>query len=133
MKSKKPLTSNRSFGFLFAAFFALLFTYQVYQSTDIFWGYGWLMLSILLAFLASTFPASLAPLNKVWMKFGDTMGMVVSPLVLGAIFFLLISPIAVIGRLFGRDELRMKKKCISTYWVDRKPPGPSGNTFKNQF
>ena len=61
------------------------------------------------------------------------MGKVVSPLVLGVIFFLLISPVALIGRLFGRDELRLKKANSNSYWIDRVPPGPAGDTFKNQF
>jgi hypothetical protein len=67
------------------------------------------------------------------MQLGALMGRVVSPLVLGTIFFLLITPISMLARLFGRDELRLKKIDTSSYWIARAPPGPDGDSFKNQF
>jgi hypothetical protein len=53
--------------------------------------------------------------------------------VLGAIFFLLLSPIAILMRIFGRDELKIKKRDVSSYWVERQPHGPSPESFKEQF
>jgi hypothetical protein len=67
------------------------------------------------------------------MKLGELMGKIVSPFVLGVIFFALITPIGFFGRLFGRDELRLKGSKASSYWIDRVPPGPSSDSYKNQF
>jgi len=75
----------------------------------------------------------LAPLNRIWYEFGMLLGKVVSPIVLGMIFFLLITPISVMTRMCGRDELKIKKKSLQSYWVDRLPPGPLPESFKNQF
>lgn len=75
----------------------------------------------------------LAPLNRVWFEFGILLGRVFSPLILGTIFFIIITPTALICRLFGRDELRLKSTTENTYWLDRKPPGPTGDSFNNQF
>ena len=75
----------------------------------------------------------LAPLNRIWYEFGMLLGKVVSPIVLGMIFFLLITPISVMTRMCGRDELKIKKTSLQSYWVDRLPPGPLPESFKNQF
>ena len=74
----------------------------------------------------------LHPLNKLWMRFGLLLGMIVSPIVLGAIFFLLFTPIAVLMRLFGRDELRLRFKKQSSHWIKREKETQS-QSFKNQF
>lgn len=133
MHSSKTLPSNRSFGFLFAGVFALLSAYAEYKGADAFRVYGWLIASTTIGLLAVIAPALLTPFNKAWMKLGDLMGKAVSPLVLGLIFFVLITPIALITRLFGRDELRLKKRKLNSYWIDRNPTGPTGDSFKNQF
>ncbi len=133
MHSPKSLPSNRSFGFLFAGVFALLSAYAAYQGADVNKVYGWLIAGVALGLLAVIAPGLLTPFNSAWMKLGELMGKVVSPLVLGIIFFVLITPIALVTRLFGRDELRLKKKITPSYWVDRAPPGPAGDSFKNQF
>jgi hypothetical protein len=79
-------------------------------------------------------PRLLAPLNKAWFQIGELMGKLVSPIVLGVIFFLIITPVGLLGRLFGRDELRLKRRRqAASYWVERQPPGPTGDSFKNQF
>jgi Na+/H+-dicarboxylate symporter len=129
----KKLPSNISFGFLFAGIFALLSAYTGYKGGDALRIYGWLLAGIVVGLVAVAFPNLLTPFNKAWMKLGDLMSKVVSPLVLGVIFFVLITPIALIGRLFGRDELRLKKANMNSYWIERVPPGPAGESFKNQF
>ena len=78
-------------------------------------------------------PKVLRPLNRVWYELGVLLGKVISPIVLGVMFFVLITPIAVITRIFGRDELKIKKLFVQSYWVDRLPPGPPSDSFKNQF
>ena len=61
------------------------------------------------------------------------MGKVVSPIVLGVLFFLVITPVALVMRLVGRDALKIRKQNVNTYWVDRLPPGPEPESFKEQF
>lgn len=133
MTKKFYPTLNRNFGFLFAGVFALLSAYAAYQGGEPSKIYGWLIAGVVVGLVAIIAPGALTPFNKAWMKLGDLMGKVVSPLVLGVIFFALITPIALITRLFGRDELRLKKTGTSSYWIDRAPPGPAGDSFKNQF
>jgi len=79
-------------------------------------------------------PVLLRPLNRAWMALGHLMGRVVNPLVLGAIFFLLLTPVAWFMRLAGRDALALRSRCDrSSYWVERQPAGPGADSFKNQF
>jgi hypothetical protein len=61
------------------------------------------------------------------------LGKIVSPIVLGLIFFVLITPAALITRLFGRDELKIKKRTVESYWVDRSTLGLESESFKNQY
>ena len=128
-----PLPSERKFGLLFACIgFALAV-----------WGYfsRWspevcLTLAVvggLFLLMALLAPAVLAPLNKAWYGLGMLLGKVVSPLVLGLMFFLLVTPFAVVGRMMGRDELRLKKRDVSSYWIDRPTGAPATESFKNQF
>lgn len=133
MDTSNRFPSNRNFGFLFAGVFALLSAYAAYQGSAPSKVYGWLIAGVVVGLIAVAAPNLLTPFNKAWMKLGDLMGKVVSPLVLGVIFFVLITPIALIGRLLGRDELRLKKANVNSYWIDRAPPGPVGESFKNQF
>jgi len=78
-------------------------------------------------------PQLLAPLNRLWYGLGVLLGKIISPIVLGLIFFVLITPVSLVTRLFGRDELKMKKRNVESYWVDRSPPGPPSDSFKNQY
>ena len=132
---EQALPSERSFGLLFGAVFALLA------------GYGWLfkgwslvivlaLVGVAVAFVLLGFvaPKVLRPLNWLWFQLGQLLGKIVSPVVLGAIFFLILTPVSLLRRLFGRDELRLKRKASQTsYWLDRAPPGPEPESFKNQF
>ncbi len=126
------LPSNLKFGWFFAAFFALLAAYAYWKG----WGEAVtaaLILSVFFVAVTLVSPHLLSPLNRLWYGFGLLLGKIVSPIVLGVIFFVLITPISLITRLFGRDELKMKKRSVDTYWVDRSPPGPSSDSFKNQY
>ena len=121
------LPSERSFGFLFAGVFAVLVVYGNYKdwSGPLFS----LLPAISVALLLTTLmrPASLAPLNRAWFKLGVILGLIVSPIVVGLLFFLLITPVAVVTRLFGRDVLRLKVKPEGSYWIERLPPGPASD------
>ena len=78
-------------------------------------------------------PIVLRPLNKAWYKLGLLMGRVVSPIVLGILFFILITPIAIVMRLAGRDPLKLRKQNVESHWIERVPPGPESTSFKDQF
>jgi len=75
----------------------------------------------------------LTPLNRIWQDFGVLAGKAFNPIVLGIMYFLIITPIALITRIFGRDQLRLIKISSESYWITRSPPVPSSNSFKNQF
>jgi hypothetical protein len=124
---------NRSFGLLFASVFGLLSVYSANQNAELLTVYSLLSIGAGFGFVAFAAPKLLSPFSKAWMRLGDLMGKLISPLVLGAIFYMLITPVALVTRLFGRDEMRLKRTKINTYWIDRDPPGPAGVTFKNQF
>ena len=132
---EQTLPSERSFGLLFGAVFALLAAYGWFFK-------GWssmlalALVGVALAFVLVGFvaPKILRPLNWLWFQLGQLLGKIVSPIVLGAIFFLLLTPLSLVTRLFGRDDLRIKRKASQTsYWLDRAPPGPAPDSFKNQF
>jgi hypothetical protein len=126
------LPTNRKFGFFFATIFMLLGIYAHLKVLD-----RLSIMAVILSFLfiatAIAMPQALKPLNYLWYKLGLILGRMVSPILLGVFFFLMITPIAVIMRFWGRDELRLKKRSLESYWVDRKPPGPSSDSFKNQY
>ena len=101
------LPSNRKFGFFFTSVFAAAAAYFYYVANIgwayVFGGASWIFLLITL--LKSD---TLLPLNKLWMRFGLVLGMIVSPIVFGIIFFGLFTPVAMLMRFRGRDELRLK-------------------------
>ena len=75
-----------------------------------------------------------APLNRLWFRFGELLHRIVSPIALGVIFFGVVTPYAVVMRLFGRDALLLRKgSARPSYWVRREPPGPPPDSFHNQF
>lgn len=124
--------SNQHFGWLFAVLCAGGGSY-VYWKSGRTWGLSLLALAIFFAASAAFAPKVLQPLNELWFQIGIFLGRFVSPVVLGLIFFLLITPIAVCMRLAGRDALRMKKRQASSYWLNRDPTGPTPDSFKQQF
>ena len=129
--SEVNLPSNRKFGFFFTAVFLGLSAYFYIEVSDV-WCYLFGFVSIV--FLSFTLIKAdlLHPLNKLWMRFGLLLGMIMSPIVLGAIFFFLFTPIAVSMRLFGRDELRLRFKKQSSHWIKREVETQS-QSFKHQF
>jgi hypothetical protein len=129
--SLPPLPSNRKFGALFALVFTGAAAYLYFEASSA-WPIATL-LALLFAAAALIAPTLLAPLNRLWFRFGLLLGRVVSPLVLGLIFFAIITPVSLIARLAGRDALLMKKRKVASYWVARDPPGPEPGSLRNQF
>ena len=127
------LPSNKKFGFLFCGiFFAItLFAYFKDHSTILI---GLFFLACTFFLVSSFFFQNLlGPLNKAWFLLGIGLGKVVSPVVLGIIFFGLVTPIALLARLAGRDELKLKRPKTSTYWVEPVGANSEADSFKNQF
>ena len=79
------------------------------------------------------FSKILTPLNNAWFYLGIAIGYVVSPIIIGIIYFVIITPVAVIGKIFGRDELKIKELHKETYWVERDESLEKNQSFKNQF
>jgi hypothetical protein len=124
--------SNRRFGLFFASIFAGISIYFFFESSKLLPIFT-LLIGVCFFFASMLFPKVLEPLNRLWFKIGIVLGKLTNPLILGAIFFVFITPISIIARLFGRDELRLKKKSLKSYWVERIPVGPATNSFSNQF
>ncbi|WP_443640315.1 SxtJ family membrane protein [Candidatus Njordibacter sp. Uisw_039] len=129
----KPLPSDRSFGFFVSTIMACASVYFLIKHPGAAVQYVFIFSSILVLFIALVFPQRLHSLNRVWFSIGEILGKIVSPIVLSVIYFGLITPIALSTRLSGRDELRLKKRVTSTYWVERGPGEPSPDSFNNQF
>ena len=130
--SEIELPSNKIFGVFFAAVFGVLCGY-FYWSGSARLGIAMAVVSAVLTVVAMVRPVWLLPLNTLWMRFGWLLGAIVSPLVLGILFFLLFTPLALMMRLSGRDELRIKKQSTGTHWKPRQPGELSADSFKNQF
>lgn len=125
-------SSDRSFGYVFAVFCCLVSALSWYHD-GILW-HWWLWAGALFALVALVRPILLAPLNQLWLKFGLMLAAVISPVVLGIVFYLCITPIGFLMRLFGQDPLRLRYEPQSdTYWIKRDPPGPPPESLKNQF
>ena len=126
------LPSNHKFGWFIASVFAALTAYFHWKN----WGIvaiAALIVSILFVAATLVAPQSLTQLNRLWYSFGLMLGKISSPIVLGFIFFALITPVSLITRLFGRDELKIKKSSVQSYWVNRSTQGPQSDSFKNQY
>jgi hypothetical protein len=126
------LPSNKKFGLFFSAIFVLIAVY-VYLKFRVEFAVFALTISTLFAIAAFLTPQILSPLNRLWFCLGLLLGKIVSPIVLALIFFVLITPVSLVTRLFGRDELKIKKRTVESYWIDRSPPGPPSESFKNQY
>jgi hypothetical protein len=126
------LPSNRKFGFLFVVVFGLLAGFSWWRG-----GAAWpyltgLSVAFLLAALAV--PGVLTPLNRAWMAFALLLHKVTSPIILGVMFFGLFAPVAVVMRLRKRDQMKLRlDRGAGSYWNPRVPPGPPGESLRNQY
>tara|TARA_B100000900_G_scaffold366755_1_gene342813 strand:+ start:210 stop:602 length:393 start_codon:yes stop_codon:yes gene_type:complete len=120
--------SNKSFGLVFFIFFLIVSFYPLLNGEDI---RKWsLVFSVIFLVLGLTNSKILNPLNKLWFKFGILLGKFISPLIMGMIFFLVVTPIGLIMRAFGKDLLNLKYNKDKSYWI--KKSGPKSE-MKNQF
>ena len=122
------ISSNRNFGIVFFIVFLLIAIYPFLKGNDLrIWS---LLISFVFLVLGLINSKILTPLNKLWFKFGLFLGMIVSPLVMGFIFFIVVTPIGIIMRLFRKDLLNLKYNQKKTYWIVKAGPK---SKMKNQF
>lgn len=124
--------SERAFGIVFAVFFAVIGLWPlVAGGAPRFWALG-----VAAAFLVAALlvPKALGPLNRLWFKFGLLLHRIVSPLAMGMLFFVAVTPVALIMRLLGKDVLNLRfRRDAKSYWIERTPPGPAPDSMRRQF
>ena len=120
--------SNKSFGIVFFIVFLLISIYPLLNNESIrLWS---LIISIVFLILGILNSFLLSPLNKLWFKFGIFLGKIISPIIMGIIFFLVVFPIGFIMRLLGKDLLNLKYNNNKSYWIIKNGPK---SRMKNQF
>ncbi|MEC7143478.1 MAG: SxtJ family membrane protein [Pseudomonadota bacterium] len=120
--------SNRSFGIVFFVVFLLIALYPLLKESDLrIWS---LVISFIFLALGLSNSNLLTPLNKLWFKFGLFLGKIISPLVMGFIFFAVVTPIGIIMRILGKDLLNLKFNKKKSYWIEKTGPK---SKMKNQF
>jgi hypothetical protein len=125
------LPSNKKFGNFFTFVFIIIASYFYFnKSLNLTYIFGVVAAVFILVTILKD--ELLLPLNRLWMRFGLLIGMIIGPIVLGLIFFILFSPVAIFMRLFGRDELHLKYKKKSSHWILRDD-SICADSFKRQF
>ncbi len=124
--------SEKSFGVVFTVVFAIVGVFPLWDGgSPAYWAFG---LSAVFLALALARPGTLRPLNRLWHLVGLGLGKVVNPLVLGFLFYVTITSMALILRMMGKNPLRLGfEPGAVTYWIERTPPGPEPETMERQF
>ena len=126
MNNKLP--SNRNFGIVFFIVFLAIGLWPLLNQSELrIWS---LLISMVFLFLGISNSKILTPLNKLWMKFGLLFGNIVAPIVMGIVYFGVVTPTGILLRLFGKDILMLKKNKNSSYWLNKDN---KNNNMKNQF
>jgi hypothetical protein len=130
MYIKDKIPTNKNFGLVFCFVFFLIFIEPILRDDNL--RYWSLVVSIVFLILGLINAKILTPLNKMWYKFGIFLGKFVSPVVMGLVFFLVVTPTALILKVLGKDILNIKKnkKDTKSYWIKRSEKRSS---MKNQF
>jgi hypothetical protein len=125
-------SSDRSFGFVFAAVFALIALWPLLHHGGLrVWA---LAVAAAFGLVAIVRPALLATPNRLWMKLGLLLGKIVAPIALGILFYVVLTPLGAMMRMAGKDPLRLKRDAAAaSYWIPRQPPGPPPGSMTNQF
>ena len=129
MSNEINKSSNRSFGIVFFIVFLLIGIYPLLNQEDLrLWAF---IISLIFLILGIIDSKILTPLNKIWFKFGIFLGRIISPLIMGLIFFLVVTPIGIFMRILGKDLINLKfKKNVKSYWIEKTGPK---SKMKNQF
>tara|TARA_B110000858_G_C17425349_1_gene303013 strand:- start:105 stop:494 length:390 start_codon:yes stop_codon:yes gene_type:complete len=127
-KNNIKINSNRSFGVVFFLFFLIVSVYPLLNDGNIrTWS---LVVSIIFLFLGLLNSSILYPLNKAWFKFGILLGSIISPIIMGFIFFTVVTLTSFIMKLLGKDLLNLKKSKNKSYWIEKSK---IKSEMKNQF
>jgi hypothetical protein len=124
--------SERSFGLAFAAIFSFYALWPLVRAE----APRWWALALAGAFLAAAFlqPQLLRPLNRMWFRLGLLLHHVTNPLIMGAVFYLVVTPIGLLMRALKKDLLRLKlDPAAKSYWIVREPPAPKPQSMSKQF
>lgn len=124
--------SDRGFGLVFAFVFAIIGLWPLLGGGQVrLWSLG---IAVAFVAVALVFPRILKPLNKIWFKFGLLLGKIVSPIVMTAVFFVAVTPVGWLVRLFGKDLLNLRiKRDAPSYWVHRSDSESPMSSMKKQF
>ena len=126
--NKLQVSSNKSFGIVFFVFFLIIALFPLFKDDNIrVWAILLALIFLILGLLNSSI---LNPLNKVWFKFGILLGNIISPIVMGIVFFAIVTPTSLIMRVFGKNLLGLKKTNKSSYWIKKSS---IKSKMKNQF
>ena len=124
----KNTTTNKNFGIVFFIVFLLISIYPLINDEHIrIWS---LFISIIFLVLGLLNSRLLNPLNNIWFKFGLLLGKIISPIIMGIIFFFVVTPIAILMKLLNKDLLNLKFNKNKTYWIEKSGPK---SKMKNQF
>ena len=127
-KNNIEISSNRSFGIVFFVVFLIIAFYPLINQNEIrLWSLVIALTFLVLGILNSKL---LLPLNKIWFKFGIFLGKIISPLVMGVIFFFVVTPIGIFMRIIKKDLLNLKYNNDKSYWIEKTGPK---SKMKNQF
>ena len=122
------ISSNRSFGIVFFIVFLLISIYPLIDGANIrLWS---LVISLLFLILGLLNSNLLTPLNKLWFRFGILLGKIISPIIMGIIFFLVVTPIGLLMKIFKKDLLSLRYNKDNSYWIKKEEPQ---SKMKNQF
>ena len=128
MQQNIKLPSNRNFGIVFAIVFLIISLWPLLSQNEIrFWS---LIISIIFLSLGLINSKLLLPLNKIWFKFGIFLGNFIAPIVMGIIYFFVVTPTGLIMKMLGKDLLNLKKSNKDSYWIKKNN---SNSSLKNQF
>ena len=125
---KNKLPTNRNFGIVFFIFFLLISLWLFLNDKTL--AYLPLIISLVFLILGLLNAKILTPLNKAWIKFGEILGSIVSPIVMAIIFFGIVTPTGLLLKFIGKDVLKLKQDKKDTYWIEKDN---SNNSMKNQF
>ena len=127
-KNNIQMPTNRNFGVVFFIFFLVIALYPILNDENIrYWSVLIAVIFLILGIFNSKF---LSPLNKLWMNLGLFLGRIISPIVMGLVFFLVVTPTSLILKIFKKDVLNLKKNKNETYWIKRETRKGS---MRNQF
>ena len=128
MSKHIKISSNKNFGIVFFIFFLIISLYPLLNDNHLrIWS---LIIALIFLMLGLMNSRILTPLNKIWFRFGLLLGQLISPIIMGFIFFIVVTPIGLLMRILRKDLLGLKFNKNNSYWIKRKEPK---SLMKNQF